>query len=290
MAKLLTGKEVASALSDRIAERVGVLKKKNILPCLAILRCGENKSDISYEKAIIKKAELLGISTKPIFLPEAVKKDKLIEAIEEINRDTGVHGLIMFRPLPKGLREYEHLITQGLNPLKDMDGMIDASAAMVYTGRGAGFPPCTAEACIELLDYYGIGLEGKNVVVIGRSLVIGKPVAMLMMARNATVTICHSKTRNLNEITARADLIVSTAGVLALLKKEALRPGQVVIDVSVNWDPEKNGGKGGMAGDVLFEEAEPIVEAITPVPGGVGSVTTAVLLSHLVKSCSEISE
>lgn len=164
--------------------------------------------------------------------------------------------------------------------------MTDLSNAGVFMGKTLGFEPCTARACMEILDHYGIDLKGKNAVVIGRSLVIGKPVAMMLMAKNATITICHTKTVNVPEIVKRADIVVSAAGVLGSLTKDYVRPGQVVIDVSMNWDANKVTAKGvgGMSGDAVFSEVEPIVDAITPVPGGVGGVTNVVLIAHVVEA------
>ena len=167
--------------------------------------------------------------------------------------------------------------------------MTHMSNAGVFEGLDLGYAPCTPAACMEILDYYGIDCKGKNAVVIGRSLVVGKPAAMMLMQKNATVTICHTKTVNTAEICKKADIIVSAAGVLNSLTADYVRPGQVVIDVSMNWNPEKitSKGKGGMSGDAVFDEVEPIVEAITPVPGGVGSVTTSVLMKHVVEAAEK---
>ena len=207
-----------------------------------------------------------------------------------LNADTGVHGVLLFRPLPDHLRSREREICNRLLPEKDVDGMTDLSAAGVYTGQALGFPPCTAAACMEILDHYGIDCKGKNAVVIGRSLVVGKPAAMMLMAKNATVTICHTRTVNTAEICKNADIIVTAAGVLNSLTKDFVREGQIVIDVSMNWNPEKitTKGKGGMSGDCIFDEVEPIVEAITPVPGGVGAVTTSVLMKHVVEAAEKV--
>ena len=166
--------------------------------------------------------------------------------------------------------------------------MTDLSNAGVFEGRAdLGFAPCTPAACMEILDYYGIDCKGKNAVVIGRSLVVGKPAAMMLMGKNATVTVCHTKTVNTAEICRSADILVSAAGVLNSLTKDFVRPGQIVIDVSINWDenkPNARGTLGAIAGDAVFAEVEPIVAAITPVPGGVGSVTTSVLMKHVIEA------
>ena len=288
MAKLLLGKEVTDALNGKLMERTAALREKGIVPTLAIVRCGANPSDLSYEKGATKRAELVGVAAKKYELPEDVTKEALLATIDEINADAAIHGVLMFRPLPKHLKGDQNEICNRLDPKKDVDCMTDLSNAGVFEGRtDLGYAPCTPEACMEILDYYGIDCKGKSAVVIGRSLVVGKPAAMMLMGKHATVTVCHTKTVNTAEVARSADILVSSAGVLGRLTKDFVRPGQVVIDVSINWDPNKpnsKGGKGAIAGDAVFEEVEPIVEAITPVPGGVGSVTTSVLMKHVVEA------
>ena len=292
MAKLLLGKEVTDALNEKLMERTAALKERGVVPTLAIVRCGANPSDLSYEKGATKRAELVGVAVKKYELPEYVTKEALMATIDEINGDDSVHGVLMFRPLPKHLKADQDEICNRLDPKKDVDCMTDLSNAGVFEGRkDLGYAPCTPEACMEILDYYGIDCKGKSAVVIGRSLVVGKPAAMMLMGKNATVTVCHTKTVNTAEVARSADILVSAAGVLGSLTKEYVRPGQVVIDVSINWDPNKvnsKGGKGAIAGDAVFEEVEPIVEAITPVPGGVGSVTTSVLMKHVVEAAERV--
>jgi len=284
MAKQLLGKEVTEAMNAKLQEKVEALKAKGISPKLAIVRCGENPSDLSYEKGATKRAELIGVEVVKFVLPEDVTKEALIAQIEAINADDSIHGCLMFRPLPKHLKADQDEICNHLAAAKDVDCMTDLSNSGVFTGKKLGFAPCTPQACMEILDFYGIDCKGKNAVVIGRSLVVGKPAAMMLMAKNATVTVCHTRTVNTAEIAKNADILVSSAGVLGSLTKDYVRPGQIVIDVSINWDPAKKDGQGGIAGDAVFEEVEPIVEAITPVPGGVGSVTTSVLIGHVVEA------
>ena len=288
MAKQLLGKEVTAALNAKLQEKVAELKAKGVTPKLGILRCGENPSDLSYESGATKRAELIGVEVEKFVLPEDVSKEDLIAEIKKLNADESIHGVLMFRPLPKHLKADQDEICNTLDPAKDVDCMTDLSNAGVFEGRkDLGFAPCTPQACMEILDYYGIDVKGKNAVVIGRSLVVGKPAAMMLMGKNATVTVCHTRTVNTAEIARGADILVTSAGVLKSLTKDFVRPGQIVIDVSINWDPEKpnsKGGKGAIAGDAIFEEVEPIVEAITPVPGGVGSVTTSVLIGHVVEA------
>ncbi|MBQ8507263.1 MAG: bifunctional 5,10-methylenetetrahydrofolate dehydrogenase/5,10-methenyltetrahydrofolate cyclohydrolase [Clostridia bacterium] len=290
MAKQLLGKEVTAALNAKLQAQVEELKAKGVTPKLGILRCGENPSDLSYEKGAVARAELIGVEVEKFVLPEDVSKEELIAKIEELNANDTIHGVLMFRPLPKHLKADQNEICNKLDPKKDVDCMTDLSNAGVFEDRtDLGFPPCTPKACMEILDHYGIDCKGKNAVVIGRSLVVGKPAAMMLMKKNATVTICHTRTVNTAEIARNADILVTAAGVLNSLTKDFVRPGQIVIDVSINWDAEKinaRGTKGAIAGDAKFDEVEPIVEAITPVPGGVGSVTTSVLIGHVVEAAA----
>ena len=287
MAKLLLGKEVTAAMNERLQVRVAVLKEKGVTPKLAIVRCGANPSDLSYEKGAESRAALIGVEVEKFLLPEDVTKEALLAQIDAINANDSIHGCLMFRPLPKHLKADQDEICNRLAAEKDVDCMTDLSNAGVFTGKKLGFAPCTPQACMEILDYYGIDCQGRNAVVIGRSLVVGKPAAMMLMAKNATVTVCHTKTVDTAAIAREADILISAAGVLNSLTKDYVRPGQVVIDVSINWDenkPNAKGGKGGIAGDAVYDEVEPIVAAITPVPGGVGSVTTSVLIGHVVEA------
>ena len=287
MAKQLLGKEVTAAMNERLQARVTALKEKGVTPKLAIVRCGANPSDLSYEKGAESRAALIGVEVEKFLLPEDVTKEALLAQIDAINADDSIHGCLMFRPLPKHLKADQDEICNRLAAGKDVDCMTDLSNAGVFTGKKLGFAPCTPQACMEILDYYGIDCKGKTAVVIGRSLVVGKPAAMMLMAKNATVTVCHTKTVDTAAIARQADILVSAAGVLGSLTRDYVRPGQVVIDVSINWDenkPNAKGGKGGIAGDAVYDEVEPIVAAITPVPGGVGSVTTSVLIGHVVEA------
>ena len=287
MAMQLLGKEVNEKLNARIIADCEALKAQGINPTLAIVRCGERPDDLSYEKGATKRAETLGVAVVNYVLPEDVTKEDLLKTIDEINANDGIHGVLMFRPLPKHLKADQDEICNRLDPRKDVDGMTDGSNAGVFMGKKLGFAPCTPAACMEILDHYGIDCTGKKAVVIGRSLVVGKPAAMMLMGKNATVTVCHTKTKDTAAIAREADILISAAGVLKSLTKDYVRPGQIGVDVSINWDAEKinaKGGKGGIAGDAVYEEVEPIVEAITPVPGGVGAVTTSVLIGHVVEA------
>jgi len=278
MAELLMGADVANALNRKTAEDVEALKAGGVSPALAILRVGERPDDISYEKNAMKRCCAVGVEVRNIILPNDVGQGELMQNIGALNEDGSVHGVLILRPLPGHLDE--NAAYAALKPEKDVDGATEGSLAGVFTGSGKGFAPCTAEACIEILDYYNICCAGKRAVVIGRSLVVGKPVAIMLMGRHATVTVCHTRTVDMPAIARGADILIAAAGKMEHLTKDCFRTGQTVIDVGINWNEEK----GKLCGDVRFEDAEPIVAAITPVPGGVGAVTTSVLVSHVVRA------
>ena len=278
MAELLKGAPVAAALSEKMAADVAALKEQGVTPTLAILRVGQRDDDLSYERGAMKRCEKVGVAVKNVVLPADVDSDTFFATLEDLNEDDSVHGILMFRPLPKQLDGEK--ARKLLSPAKDVDGCTDGSLAGVFTNTALGFPPCTARAAMEILKYYGVELKGKRVAVIGRSLVIGRPVAMMLMHANATVTICHTRTVDVPSITKEADIIIAASGQMESVGAEYLREGQTVIDVGIGW----NEAKQKLCGDVKFEEAEPIVAAITPVPGGVGSVTTAVLCKHVVEA------
>ena len=290
MAKQLLGKEVNEALVAALQARTAALQAKGVQATLGIIRLGENPSDLSYEKGATKRAEEVGVAVKNYILPEDASKEDVLKVIDQVNADASVHGVLMFRPLPKHLKADQDEICNRLDPKKDVDSMTHMSNAGVFEGQDLGYAPCTPAACMEILDYYGIDCKGKNAVVIGRSLVVGKPAAMMLMGKNATVTVCHTRSVNVPEICKKADIIVTAAGVLGSLTKDFVSEGQIVIDVSMNWNPEKitSKGKGGMSGDCVYDEVEPIVGAITPVPGGVGAVTTTVLMKHVVEAAEKI--
>lgn len=283
MAELLKGALVAEALAERCAAEVEACKVKGVLPTLAILRVGERDDDLAYERGATKRCEAVGVAVKNVVLPATVDQATMLATIEELNNDAGVHGILMFRPLPEQLDEAA--CCEVLAPAKDVDAATMASMAHVFTGKGEGFAPCTAQACMEILNHYGINPAGKRAAVIGRSLVIGKPVSMMLMAANATVTTCHTKTVDMPSVTREADIVVVAAGKMETIGAEYFKAGQVVIDVGIGWNEEK----GKLCGDVLFEEVEPIVDAITPVPGGVGSVTSAVLVNHVVEAAQRFA-
>ena len=226
----------------------------------------------------MKRCAAVGVEVRNVVLPADVCQEDFDAALEQLNTDDSVHGILMFRPLPKQLDSER--ARQMLNPAKDVDGCTDGSLAGVFTNTKVGFAPCTAQAAIEILDYYGIDCTGKRAAVIGRSLVVGRPVSMMLMHKNATVTTCHTKTVDMPTVTREADILIVCAGQMESIGAEYVREGQTVVDVGIGWNEEK----GKLCGDVKFEEAEPVVGAITPVPGGVGTVTTSVLVSHVVEA------
>lgn len=275
MAKVLSGKEVVSSINKSIKDEVSFLSDRGIVPKLAIVRVGERGDDISYERGASNRCAKVGVEVKKILLPDDVPQDRLLSEIEDLNKDETVHGILILRPLPRHIDD--SLIRNAIRPEKDVDGITDGSMVGVYTGEDIGFPPCTPQACMEILDYYGIDVTGMNAVVIGRSLVVGKPAALMLIKRNATVTVCHTRTVDTPSISKAADLLIVSAGRAGIVGKDHLREGQIVIDVGINVNDE-----GKLCGDVDYEAADAIVEAVTPVPGGVGTVTTSVLVKHVV--------
>lgn len=279
MTEILYGKSVAEAISGELKQRIARLAENNVIPSVAVLRVGDSESDISYEKGIEKRAQSLGIDVVKFHFDKNVSASDLIDRIKRLNADATVHGIILFRPLSTVLRASEREIVDSISPEKDVDGASKLSLAGVFLNEDVGFPPCTPQACITLLDHYGIKTEGKRIAVIGRSSVVGKPLALMLTERNATVTLCHTKTENLPEITRSADILITAAGKVGLIGKEHLNPGQIVVDVSVNFDADT----GRMCGDVNASEFDHVA-AITPVPGGVGAVTNTILMQHIVSA------
>ena len=273
--ELLKGKPVADKINEQTAAMTEELLSKDIVPTLAILRVGSDPSDIAYEESAVKKAKSLGVHVEKYIMDAKSDESDVLDVLKVINDDENIHGILMFRPLPEGMDEEK--VRNHLAASKDVDGITDAALGGIFTGNVSGFPPCTAEAAMTILKYYGIDLSGKKAVVIGRSLVVGKPVAMMLMAEHATVTICHSRTpeEDLKAACLDADIIICAAGRRSTLTEDCVNGKQVVIDVGINFDEE-----GKMCGDADFEAVKDKVKAITPVPGGVGGVTTALLMHH----------
>lgn len=281
MATILEGKAVARAMSGQLCLRVKALAERGVEPRLAILRVGDNESDLAYERAAVKRCAMLGIGVESAVLPADAATEAVLDVIDRINADRRIHGCLPLRPLPEAIDDSR--VRQRLAAHKDVDGVGPASLARLFTGSGEGFSPCTAQACLELLDYYGVSTRGKHAVIIGRSLVVSRPLALLLVERDATVTICHTRTRDLPGICRTADILISAAGRAGLVDASYLRAGQIVVDVGVNVRSD-----GKLCGDVCFEQAEPIVEAISPVPGGVGSVTSLVLCKHVIQAAEGV--
>lgn len=277
MSKLLLGKPVADAMTEDLVVRVEALKAAGVQPVLAIVRVGERPDDLSYERGVTKRAQSVGVDVRPFVLAEDASQQQLEAVIRQVNEDSSIHGCLMFRPLPAHLDEDAACAL--LASEKDVDAISPAALAGVFADLQGAFAPSTAVACMKVLDHYDIDPAGKKVVVIGRSLVIGKPVAMLLLARNATVTICHSRTRNLVETVREAEIVICATGRTRAYGADFFREGQTVVDVGINVDAE-----GKLCGDVDFESVENLVDAITPVPRGVGSVTSAVTVGHTVQA------
>lgn len=278
MAELLKGAPVAAAITERTARQAQALRARGIEPTLAIVRVGARDDDLSYERGAMKRCAAAGVSVKNVVLPADVTQEALLETLDALNGDRAVHGVLLFRPLPAPLDN--EAARRAISPEKDVDGVTDGSLAGVFTGSGEGFAPCTAQAVAELLTYYGVPLKGKRAVVAGRSLVVGRPAAMLLMQAGATVTICHSATEDLPAVTRQGDILVCAVGKRGFFGAGHVAPGQTVVDVGIHYNEET----GKLCGDVRFDEAEPIVRAITPVPGGVGSLTTAILCRHVIEA------
>ena len=278
MAELQKGAPVARALTEELAARCMALRERGVVPTLAIVRVGEREDDLSYERGALKRCEKVGIEARRVLLPADVSQDELLAAIKDINADPAVHGCLMFRPLPAGLDE--DAVAAALDPDKDVDSMTPASLLTTLSGRGEGFAPCTAEACMELLRAHGIDPAGRRVTVVGRSLVIGRPAALLLTRADATVTLCHRKTPDLAARCRAADILLAAAGAPGLITPECVRPGQIVLDAGATALPD-----GTLRGDVT--PAAAAIAACTPVPGGIGSVTTALLLRHTVQAAEK---
>jgi len=280
MAELLKGKAVADAIKSELTKRVEALKAGGITPKLGIIRVGSRPGDLFYEKGAKNTCSSIGIDFQIFTYPENISQLDFEKTVTEIGNDRKINGILLFAPLPKNLDEKK---IRSLIPVeKDVDCLNPNSAGRVFADDDTGFPPCTPAACMELLNFYNIPLLGKKVVVLGRSLVVGKPVSMLLLRNHATITICHSRTENLPAVCREADILVASIGRARMINGEYVKPGQIVIDVGINEDPEN---PEQYCGDVDFASVEPIVAGITPVPGGVGSVTSAVLCKHTVMAC-----
>ena len=279
MSELMKGAEVAKAMKAEIIEKVEKLKGNGVSPCLAILRVGARPDDLAYERGAKKRMELTGIECRVVELAEDISQQELEEKFQEINTDPSVHGILLFRPLPAHLDEEP--LKMMIHPYKDVDCMSPVNMAKVFSGDETGHAPCTAEAVMEMLAHYDVDLTGKKVTIVGRSMVVGRPLSMLMLKKNATVTICHTKTKNLVKTCADAEVLVAAAGKAKMVTADMVGEGAIVADVGINVDEE-----GNLCGDVDFDAVAEKASYISPVPRGVGSVTTSVLAKHVVKSAN----
>lgn len=270
------GMPAVKAMAEEFKSRVAALKERGVYPKLAVVRVGEREDDIAYEKGIVKRFGTVEADVEVIKLPIDIDEESFEETIRRLNEDEKVHGILVFRPLPKQLDD--NRLKEIIRPDKDVDSISMANAAKVFAGDKTGYAPCTAQAVMELLEHNKIDLTGKKVVIVGRSLVVGKPLAMLMLGKNATVTVCHTRTKNIAEECKRADILVACAGSAKMIKRDFTNPDQIVVDVGINFVD------GAMCGDVDYDDVAEHVAAITPVPGGVGTVTTSVLLKHTLES------
>lgn len=278
MGILLKGKPVADSIVARVKDEAEELRRNNIIPKLKIIRVGEREDDLAYERAAVKRMKSANIDCEVLALPLNIDKETFEDEIKNVVNDNSVHGILVFRPLPKQLNEKD--IRFIISPEKDIDCLNPINAAKILEGDKSGFPPCTARAAMEILKFYNIDINGKEATVIGRSMVVGKPLSMMLLKENSTVTICHSKTENLPQVTKRADILIAAIGKSKMITKEYIKENSTVIDVGINADDE-----GNITGDVDTEDCIEKAAFITPVPAGVGSVTTAVLADHVVKAC-----
>lgn len=270
----LRGMPVVKAMCGALAPRLEALKGQGITPKLTIVRVGANPDDLSYEKGILKRFHDNGADVEVKELSLDVNQEDLETLILSLNKDCSVHGILLFRPLPKTLDEKR--ISALIAPEKDVDGMGELNLAGIFAGKKDSYPPCTPQAVVELLDGYGIDCSGKRVVIVGRSVVVGKPLSMLLLQKNATVTVCHTRTKDLAAECRRADILIACAGVAKMITPEFTNPNQIVVDVGINF------ADGKLCGDVDYEKVAPLAAGITPVPGGVGTITSTVILKHTV--------
>lgn len=276
--EVLKGAVVSAKIKEQVAEEL--LKLDGYIPTLAIIRVGENPDDMSYEKGAIKKMDNFGLKTASYVFSKDISDEDFKAEFKKINEDANIDGILLLRPLPKQINEKD--IEKIIDPKKDLDGICPENIAKVFAGDTTGFAPCTAEAVIECLKAFEIPIQGKKVTIVGRSMVVGKPLSMLFVKENATVTICHTKTKDLKAECRAAEILVACAGKAKMLDKEYVSDGAVVIDVGINVDEN-----GKLCGDVDFDTLEGVASMATPVPGGLGAITTAVLAKHLVKAALE---
>ena len=278
MARILSGKEFAARIKEDAARGVAELKAEGVLPRLAVIIVGSDPASEVYVRNKQRTCEELGIRSDHIALPAETTKEELLACIEELNVDPEVHGILVQLPLPAQIAEDEEEILSHIDPRKDVDGFHPVNVGHLVLGA-PGLRPCTPAGCIRMLDYAGIPIEGAHAVIIGRSNIVGKPMAHLLLERNATVTICHSRTQNLAAIARTADILVAAVGRPHFVTADMVKEGATVIDVGINRIAPKK-----LVGDVDFDAAAAVAGAITPVPGGVGLLTVAMLMENVVQA------
>ena len=279
MAFHMIGAPVATAICEENKIQSDALRTKGIIPTLAIVRIGARGGDLAYEKSATNRCNLSGVEVVNRVFDENVTEEEFLAAIREISADDSIHGCLLFRPLPKHISDEK--VAEALGPAKDVDGSTALSLAGVFAGTGSGFPPCTAQACIEILEHYQVPVSGKHAVVLGRSLVIGRPVAMMLLGKNATVTICHSRTENIKEYTKNADIIIAATGKADMIDESYLGEGQTIIDVGVTPVAD-----GSLHGDVQAAAAEAKAERVTMFEDRIGGVTASVLVKHVIQAAA----
>ena len=270
----LRGKKVSDGIKEYVSKELETL---SFVPKLAIVRVGENPDDMSYERSATKKLKSFGLDVASYVFPQDISDEAFKKAFKDINEDDEVTGILLLRPLPRTINEKD--IENMIDPKKDLDGISPINIAKVFAGDTTGFSPCTAEAVIEVLKAYDIELTGKRVTVVGRSMVVGKPVSMLLLKENATVTMTHTRTVNLKKTCSDAEIVIAAAGRAKMLNSDYCGQDAVMIDVGINVDEN-----GKLCGDVDYATLDGKASAATPVPGGVGTVTTAVLAKHLIQA------
>lgn len=277
-AEILDGKKFAAIIKENVKKEVDKLKEKNIVPGLAVIIVGNNPASEVYVRNKHKTSEEMGILSKVIEMPETTTKDELLSKIDELNKDKSIHGILVQLPLPDAISKFESEILNGIDPKKDVDGFHPVNVGKMTIGEPA-LLPCTPAGCIRMMELANIEIAGKNAVVVGRSNIVGKPMFHLLLQKNATVTLCHSKTKNLAEITKQADIIVAAVGKPKFVTADMVKNGAVVIDVGINRIAPKK-----LVGDVDFDSVKEVAGAITPVPGGVGLLTVAMLMENVVNA------
>lgn len=280
--KLMLGKPVADKLTEDLIKKVEDLSEKGFLPKLVMVKVGNRDEDSAYERGALSRCKKCNIETETISLSEDCTQKEYIDILKKLNEDESVHGILCFRPLPSQINE--EVVKYFIDDRKDVDCFSPVNLVKIMSGDKTGFPPCTPMGVIEILKFYDVDLTGKNVTVLGRSMVVGKPLSMLLLNRNSTVTICHSKSKDLKKIAKKSDIVVSCMGVARMIDNKYIGKDSVVVDVGINFDSD-----GKMCGDVDFDDVYESVKKITPVPKGVGSVTSSILARHVVKACIQIN-